>query len=180
MKKILFAAAAVLAVSLVLVSCSREAEEGFLVAESESCDFSFEYPAAWKSTYTDGMLAVMNPDDVSGANVTAQSFRHGYDEEVSSEVYWEEYKAQFEGTFSTMNVTKNIETTLSGVIARHVFYTVDLGQDSFNCQTVLCVFGDKTYVLTLTQGIKTEENAEYYNDHSEEFEEIVKSFRIGS
>ncbi len=180
MKKILFAAVAVLGIRLVLGSCSREAEEGFAIAQNETCDFSYQYPASWKSTYTNGMLAVINPEDVSGANVTAQSFYHGHDTEVSSEQYWEEYKAQFEGTFSTMNVTKNVETTLSGVIARHVFYTVDLGLDSFNCQTVLCVFGDKAYVITLTQGIKTDENAEYYNDHSEEFEEIIKSFRIGA
>ena len=79
-----------------------------------------------------------------------------------------------------MLVTKNEETTLSGVIARHVFYTVDMGEDSFNCQTVICVYAGKVYTLTLTQGIETEENKEFDNDHSDEFLEIAKSFRIGA
>ncbi len=180
MKKFLLTALTITALSLFLVSCKSEPAEGFIRVESETCNFSFECPDSWIITRTDGMLAAINPDDISRANVTGYSYNHGIEEqEVSADMCWEDYQAQFEGTFSTMNITKNVETTISGIIARHVFYTVDLGLDSFNCQTVICAFNGKAYTLTLTQGKKTEENAEYYNDHTDEFEEIVKTFRIG-
>ena len=180
MKKIICVILAVVALNFVFTGCKNEPEDGFKRAESKTCDFYYTLPDTWDITYTDGMLAARNPDDKTGANVVGYSFYHNLDEEPSAEQYWDIYKTQFENTFATMNVVKNEETTLSGVIARHVFYTVDMGEDSFNCQTVICVYAGKVYTLTLTQGIMTEENSEFYNDHSDEFLEIAKSFRIGA
>ena len=180
MKKILCVIMAVVLFSFMLVSCNQKTEDGFMKAESQTCDFYFTYPDTWDLTYNDGMLAIRNPEDKTGANVVGYSFFHNLDDEPSAEQYWDIYKAQFEDTFTTMLVTKNEETTLSGVIARHVYYTVDMGKDSFNCQTIICVYAGRVYTLTLTQGVETEENKEFYNDHGDEFLEIAKTFRIGA
>ncbi len=180
MKRTLSAVMALLVIGFSLVSCKNEPEEGYKSVESPTCDFSFSCPESWDVTYTEGMLSVMAPSDAVKANVTGFSF---FDEAAKDKTpldYWNEvYKVQFEETFSTMNVTKTEETTLSGIIAQHVFYTVDLGKDSFNCQTVICVYGSEVFTLTLTSGAQTEENKDVYTDYSEDFERIISSFRIG-
>ena len=180
MKKTFLAALAVVAVGLCLVSCSnKEAKEGNIIVSPDNGGYTFEVPAAWEIGHTDGMVSVYNPQDKTKVNVTAYTFDNGMSEPVSSEGYWEIYKAQFEDTFTTMNVNKVEETKISGITAQHVFYTVDLGKDSLNCQTVIGVYGTQVYVLTLTQGAQTPENKEVYTDYTDAFKEMVSSFRIG-
>ena len=68
-----------------------------------------------------------------------------------------------------VNLTQ--ETTLSGVIARHVFYTVDNGKDSFNCEAVICSRDYYSmYIITLTASVDT------YESHTEDFKNIISSF----
>ena len=180
MKKSICAALAVMALSLCLVSCNnKEASEGNMIVSPDNAGYTFEVPASWEISRTDGMVSVYNPEDSTKANITCYKFDNGMSEEVSSADYWEIYKAKFEDTFSTINVNKVEETKISGITAQHVFYTVDLGLDSFNCQTVLGVYGTDVYVLTLTQGAKNEANESVYVDYTDDFKEIVSSFRIG-
>ncbi len=180
MKKTVCAALAVLAVSLCLVSCkNEEAKEGNMLVSPDNGGYTFEVPASWEISRTDGMVAVYNPDDATKVNVTSYKFDNGMQEVVSSADYWEIYKAKFEDTFDKINVNKVEETKISGITAQHVFYTVDLGLDSFNCQTVLGVYDTDVYVLTLTQGAKTDANANVYIDYTQDFKEIADSFKIG-
>ncbi len=180
MKKIVYAAFAVLAVSLCLVSCkNEEVKEGNILVSPDNGGYTFEVPATWEISRTDGMVAAYNPDDATKVNVTSYKFDNGMQEVVSSADYWEIYKAKFEDTFNEINVNKIEETKISGITAQHVFYTVDLGLDSFNCQTVLGVYETKVYVLTLTQGAKTEANESVYTDYTDNFKEMVSSFKIG-
>jgi hypothetical protein len=180
MKKTVCAAIAVIALGLCLVSCNnKEASEGNMIVSPNNGGYTFEVPASWEISHTDGMVSVYNPEDSTKANVTSYHFDNGKSEYVSSADYWEIYKAQFEDTFTTMNVNKVEETKISGITAQHVFYTVDLGLDSFNCQTVLGVYGTDVYVLTLTQGAKNEQNEDVYVDYTEDFKRMVSSFKIG-
>lgn len=155
------------AACLVLVSCSKnEPENGYKTLSDDSCDFEFDIPDDWTASYTDGMLSAYDTQD--NTNVSAYAF--DTQKEMGADDYWEVYKAQYEKTFSTMNVTKTEETTLSGVIARHVFYTVDMGLDSFNCQTVICSRYGSIYMLTFTS------SPDNYENHTDEFERIISSF----
>jgi len=169
MKKSAIKFAVLAAACLVLVSCSKsEPEEGYKTLSDPSCDFTLDCPSDWDISYTSGMLSAYDTEDK--ANVTAYAF--DTQTEMGADDYWEQYKNQYEGTFSTMNVTQKEETTLSGVIARHVFYTVDMGEDSFNCQTVICSRYGSIYMLTFTASPDT------YENHTDEFKKMIESFRF--
>ena len=180
MKKTICTALAVLTVSLCLVSCNnKQAEQGKKLVSSDNGGYTFEVPQEWEISRTDDMVAVYNPDDATKVNVTAYKFDNGENEIISSADYWQIYKTTFEDTFTQMNVNKVEETNISGIPAQHVSYNVSLGQDSFDCQTVLAVYSTDVYVLTLTQGAKTQENEKVYVDYTQAFKEMIQSFRIG-
>ena len=161
---------AVLSVMCVFIcSCSNEkASEGMKIVSDPSCDFYFEVPENWEINYTDSMLAAVDTKDK--ANVTASAF--SLSEEMGADDFWEDYKVKFEETVGTINVNKLEETKLSGIIARHVYYTVDMGQDSYNSQTVVCVGMGRVYMVTFTSSPET------YENHTEEFEKILSSYRL--
>jgi hypothetical protein len=170
MKKVLFSVLTLSAMCIVLSGCAQniQAQDGYKVVSSESCDFLFEVPEDWNINYTESMLSANNTID--NANVTAFAF--DTKEEILADDYFEQYKIEFEKTFSTMNIKEKLETKLSGVIARHVFYTVDMGLDSFNCQTVICAMNNRIYMVTFTA------SADTYENHTGEFEKILSSFRF--
>ena len=175
-------ALAVMAVGLCLASCgSKKAEEGYVIAKPESGGYYIEVPAEWKTVHTDGMISVSVPDDMTNANVVAYVFPHGLKTEVDSASYVEIYKKQFDETFTEMKIdeSKTKSTKLSGMDAQHIFYTVQIGEDTFACQTIMGVYGENVYLLTLTQGAKTDENESVYVDYTEQFEKIAASFKIG-
>lgn len=178
MKKTLCALLAVCAVGMTLASCAKKAEEGFQKVESGTCDFAFECPETWTVTHTDGMLSVINPEDISKANITAHSFSHGEGESTTAIEYWETYQKQLSDVFANCEFEQVQPLSLGGQETAHAKYSVNIGKESFDCETVLIVYAGKAYTITLTQGAKTDENAENYNDHSDEFAEIIKTFRI--
>jgi len=158
------------AACIVLGSCAKNTpSEGMQLLSDASCDFTLEVPSDWEISYTSSMLAAYDTADKT--NVTA--FSIGLQEEMGADDFWEDrYKPNFEDTFGTMNVNAKEETKLSGVIARHVFYTVDMGEDSFNCQTVICVRMGNVYMVTFTATPET------YDSHTEEFEKILSSYKF--
>lgn len=180
MKRTACATLAVVAVSLCFASCGKEeASEGNVIVSPDNGGYTFEIPADWQVSDTDGMVSAYDPEDPTKANVTAYAFDTGLSEDMTADEYWDIYKAQFEETFTEMNVNKTKESKLSGLEATHVFYTVNLGNEAFSCQTVVGVYGKDAYIVTLTQGQKNEDNESVYEDHTEEFGNMVKSFRIG-
>ena len=178
MKKTLCVLMAICAVGISLVSCSKKADEGFKIVESETCDFTFQCPESWEITHTNGMLSALNTQDISKANVTAHSFFHGLEKNPSSPEYWETYKTQLSNTFGDITVNDLKEKELGGQKVVHSDYVVSIADEIFYCETILVVYDSKVYTLTLTQGAKNDANSENYNDHSDEFEEIIKTFRI--
>ena len=178
MKKTLCAVIAATALTLCFTSCSNKAQEGYVVMESESCDFSFEYPKEWTETYKDGMLSVTKMGDATNANIVGFSFSHGLETAPSSLEYWETYKTQLEETFKNVEVSKVKPIKLGSGEHAHAFYTVTIGDEVFEKETLLVVYGNKAYTLTLTQGTKNGEKGEGYEDFSSEFEKCIKSFRI--
>lgn len=172
----------VIAVGLCLASCSaKEPEEGNVIVKPQNAGYSIEVPAQWKTEHTDGMISVYVPGDVSKANIVAYTFPHGLETPVDSASYWEIYKKQFDDTYSEMIVddSKTKKTRLASSQAQHMFYTVQIGEEVFSCQTILDVYGENVYLLTLTQGAKNEKNESNYVDYTEKLEEIAASFRIG-
>lgn len=178
MKKTLCVLLAVCAIGMAFTSCSKKAEEGFKTVESKTCDFTFQCPESWEITHTDGMLSALNTEDVSKANVTAYSFSHGLEETPSSINYWETYKNQLAATFGKVEINTVKEKDLGGQKVAHADYTVTISDEIFYCETILVVYDARVYTLTLTQGAKTDANSKNYNDHSDEFAEIIKTFRI--
>lgn len=178
MKKTLCAILAIAVISTGLVSCTRKAEEGYKTVQSKTCNYTFDCPESWNVSYTDGMLSAYNPDDISKANVTAFSFSHGLEEAPSAIGYWEIYEKQLADTFKTVTQHKVEEIELGGQKVTHAEYTVTIGNESFDCETVLAIYDSDVYTLTLTQGAKENYDAENFNDHSDEFAEIMKTFRI--
>lgn len=178
MKKALYAIFAATAITLCFTSCSGKAEEGYAVIESETCDFTFEYPENWTETYKDGMLSVTKIGDATNANIIGFSFGHGLEKVPSSLEYWETYKAQLEETFKNVSVTKVEPIELGGAEQAHAYYTVTIGEEVFEKETLLVVYGDRVYTLTLTQGTRNGEKGQNYVDFSDEFQKCIKSFRI--
>ena len=167
-KKTCLAIFAITAACIFLSSCSsgNDPKDGFKVLSDASCDFALRIPSDWNISYTDSMLAANDPDD--NANVTAYSFDTA--EKTGADDYWEQYLENLEALF-TVTVNNTEETTLSGVIARHVFYTVDNGKDSFNCEAVICSRDYYSmYIITLTASVDT------YESHTEDFKNIISSF----
>ena len=169
-------------VCMTLVACSKDkAEEGKILVSDKTADCTFQCPDSWEVIEKKGMLHVINPEDKTKANVTAFSFEHSLDgaQLPSAKEYWENiYVKQYASTFNSPENVKLSDTTLSSVPAVKATYTVKAGEEKFNCETVLCLYGDKVYTLTMTQGAKNESNKEGYNNHSDELEEIRKTFRI--
>ena len=170
-------------VCLTLASCGKnKAEEGKMLVADKTAGCSFQCPDSWEVIEKKGILHVINPADKTKANITAFSFDHGLDgeKELTSKEYWEnEYVKQYADTFNAPENVKLSDTTLSGFDAVNAKYTVSAGKEKFSCETILCVYGDKVYTLTMTQGAKNESNKEGYNNHSDELEEIRKTFIIG-
>ena len=178
MKRTLCAILCAAAVGLCITSCSKAPEEGYATMQSESCDFTFEYPADWTETYKDGMLSVTKLGDVSGANIVGFSFRHGLESTPTSMEYWSVYENQLSETFKNVNVNEVLPVELGGAEQVKAFYTVTIGEEVFEKETLLIVYGDKVYTLTLTQGSWMGEKPEGFEDFSAEFENSIKSFRI--
>lgn len=180
MKKILYVLFAVMAASLILVSCAKDGADR---VKSDTCDFSFEMPEGgeWKQTYSDGMLSISKANDVSKATISAFSFEHGLADPavLTSSDYWtNHYLPQLSDTFGKIDNVKLGEITLSGSKHAHAVYTVALGDEQFDCETILILYGNKVYTLSLTQGTETEENKEYYKDCSDEFRKLAGTFTI--
>lgn len=178
MKKTLCAVLALVTITTGLISCQKKAEEGFKTVQSETCNYTFDCPESWTVSYTDGMLSAYNPDDISKANVTAFSFSHGLEETPAAISYWETYKKQLEDTFKNVTLHSAQEIELGGQKVAHAEYSVIIGNESFDCETVLAIYDSDVYTLTLTQGAKENYDSESYNDHSDEFQSIMKTFRI--
>lgn len=162
-----------------LISCSKEAQEGMKTVESKTCDFSFQCPESWEITQTDGMLGVLDKEDVSRANVTAYSFTADVNAETTAEQYFEEYKKKLTSLYESVSFDETESLSQGSSVGAHTKYTVSLDGENFVCESVLFLYDGKAYVITLTQGEKTEENEEKYNNHSDEFMQIVKTFKIG-
>lgn len=162
-----------------LISCGNKADEGMKIVESKTCDFSFQCPESWEITQTDGMLGVLDTQDVSNANVTAYSFAIDADPETTCEQYWEQYKQKLSNLYGHVDFEETKSLSLGSTNAAHTKYTVSLDGENFICESVLLLYDGKAYVMTLTQGEKTEQNEEKYNNHSDEFMQIVKTFKIG-
>ena len=183
MKRKIGTALAVIAIGLCLASCAKkEAQEGNCYVSPVNGGYTIQVPKEWEVKYTDGMIGVSVPDDISGANICAYVFPHGLETQPDSASYWEIYSAQLNETFSQTVVddSKTKNTKLAGMDAVHKFYTVKIGEETFACQIILGVYGENVYTLTLTQGAKTEEHGDSYVDYSEKFEEIAGSFSIGN
>ena len=171
----------VLAVGLIttgLVSCGKKAKDGRMTVESNTCNFKFECPDTWVISETDGMLSAYNPDDISKANVTAFSFSHGLDVPPAPSDYWVTYRSRLADTFGDIVQHEAKEIELGGQKVMHTDYTVTIGGESFDCETILAIYDSDVFTLTLTQGAKENYDSENYNDHSDEFAEIIKTFRI--
>ena len=178
MKKILCLVLAASMLVLGLVSCTKKAEEGFMTVESKTCNYRFDCPDTWVISETDGMLAAYNPDDISKANVTAFSFPHGLDTPPAVADYWVKYRLQLSDTFGDLVQHEAKEIELGGHKVIHADYTVIIGRESFDCETVLAIYDSDVFTLTLTQGAKENYDSESYNDHSDEFAQIMETFRI--
>lgn len=178
MKKMICVLMALVVMTAGLVSCQKKAEEGYKTVESKTCNYTFDCPESWTVSYTDGMLSAYNPEDISKANVTAFSFSHGLSEEPTAIGYWETYRKQLEDTFKNVTQNKAEEIELGGQKVVHADYTVTIGNESFDCETVLAIYDSDVYTLTLTQGAEENYDSESYNDHSDEFLAIMKTFRI--
>lgn len=177
MKRTICAILAAATLTMGLIGCQKEAKkDGYTPVESETCDFTISKPDSWEVGNTDGMIAIYNPKDISKANVTAFSFYLDSKEEVTSVEYWETYKKLFSDTYGNLSGEKVKEEDFKGQKIAHAYYHIKIGEEDFKCETALLVYGGKVYVFTLTQGAKTEANAENYNDHSDEFAEILKTF----
>ena len=178
MKKIVCVILALVITATCFVSCGRKAENGFKTVESQTCNYTFDCPESWVVSYTDGMLSAYNPDDLSKANVTAFSFSHGLEKVPLAIEYWDTYQKQLSDTFGKVSLGEAKEIELGGQKVAHADYTVTIGNESFDCQTVLAIYDSDVYTLTLTQGAKENYDSESYNDHSDEFQTIMKTFRI--
>lgn len=162
----------------ILASCGKKSEEGFMTVESDEFIYSFDCPDTWVVSKTDGMLSAYNPNDISKANVTAFSFPHGLDVPVTAEDYWIKYRSQLADTFGDLIQHEANVIELGGQKVMHADYTVIIGGESFDCETVLAIYDSDVFTLTLTQGAKENYDSELYNDHSDEFAEIMKTFHI--
>ena len=178
MKKIICAVLAISIMSMGLVACQKKASDGYKTVESKTCNYTFDCPESWEISYTDGMLSAYNPDDLSKANVTAFSFPHALDVTPAAIEYWETYKKQLSDTFGKVTQHEAKEIQLGGQNVVHADYTVTIGGENFDCETVLTIYDSDVYTLTLTQGAKENFDSEVYNDHSDEFAKIIKTFRI--
>lgn len=180
MKKIMCAVLAACTIGLSFTACSAKKSETTQVVKDPTCNFYFECPKEWEVTHTNGMLSAINPNDVSKANVTAFSFKIDKEHYGTSAVkYWEqEYKKQLSDTFGEVTVKKVEERDFGGEKVAFAKYNTAIGKEIFYCETLLVLYDNNAYVLTLTQGEKTEENEEQYNSHSDEFAEIIKTFKI--
>ena len=198
MKKTLLTILSLTALVLCFTACSAQEKEGFKTVSDDTCGFSFQCPESWEITHTKGFLSAAAPKDVSNANVTVSSFVHGIKNEgdgakyysenklkddVEKDYWSEHYKPMLEmfgiekEQFKEITLGNNKETQQKGV---HVKYTAKKGKDVFQCETVLVLYDNNAYVMTLTQGAKNEQNAQHYVDYSDKFLEMVKTLQIKS
>lgn len=178
MKRTLCAILAVAIVGIGLVGCQKQTKDGYTTVKSKTCDFTIDRPDSWKVAHTDGMISIYNPEDISKANISAFSFYHNLDEAPSAKDCWKTYKEQLSATYGKVTVNEEKETKLDGQPAILCDYTVSIGNENFSCETVLSVVGQQAYTVTLTQGARGDPVQENYNDHSDEFASIVKTFRF--
>lgn len=188
MKKTLLTILSLTALILCFTACSAQEKEGFKTVSDDTCGFSFQCPESWEITHTKGFLSAAAPKDVSNANVTVSSFAHGLEGEIADDAekdFWKKSYKPMLDMFGFEKETKNEitvlgnnkETQQKGV---HVKYTAKKGKDIFQCETVIVLYGNNAYVMTLTQGAKNEQNAQNYVDYSDKFLEMVKTLQIKS
>ncbi len=168
------------ALVLTLSACSKEKEAGFVEISDKTCDFKFAVPEAFENTSQSGILSATVLKDVSKASITGFSFGHGLEAEPTAFDYWSNhYEAQLSDTYKNVEVVREEETVLGGENVARAEYVITIGDEKFDCDIMLAVYGGKVYTLTLTQGQKTEAMGENYTDYTSVFEETLKTFKIG-
>lgn len=192
MKKTVCAILAAAAVSLTLVSCNNDTGDGYKKIESSTCEFYFEYPEDWANVYNEGILAIEKLNDPSGAKIVGHCFERDEEElrklnetregeNYTAKDYWKDnYFPMLVNTYGEANITETASEPK--MYKEHeqvcVSYTKTLGDDVYNCKTILILAQDRVCTLTLTQQVKNKDGEIAAEDYTDVLMKCFETFEI--
>lgn len=177
MKRIISLLLAVLAISLLLVSCTKETMGGHPVGKMEltndAVDYKFYYPDTWQTQMNEGMVCLyVSSDDPSNVSVT----KFGLGEYIGLEDYIDNeqngFKAQWSAIFGQTDFGEPTDIKLGDTDAKQYVYEVTIGDIPYKYMQVFALRLNNVY--TLTYAARTE----VFNKHLENVNDIISSFQF--
>ena len=146
--------------SLLLCACSKgenngNAPDGCVRMENEALDYTFCYDEAWELDRSDGMVGikrnVAGGSTVAYASISVMSFTLS-DSGAGANNYWDTYRADLVDLYGDRITfeTEKAECTLNGIPANRNHYTLQLSDNTYTYDQVVCVRYGVVYLITLT------------------------------
>lgn len=156
-----------------LASCAQQSSDvpdGMKLLESDVVDYNLYIPQNWVQDISTGVVtAYYSETDMS--NITMMAFT--LDElTVTADDYWETNKADFETTFSDMEIISSSTTILGGVAANKYVYTASVTGSKYEFMQVICVYAATAYVFTYTAF------EDKFDSHYDDVELMLQNFEF--
>ncbi len=162
---------AITLLTLVTSSCSKQeagAPDGMKTLSNELVDYNLFIPTGWiADTSTRFISAYVSDTDRS--NISVEAFEVE-DSSTTPASFWEKYKADFEGTFSNMEIETEETMLLGGVAANKYVYTANVTGGDFKFMQVIAIRGVTVYIFTYTAAV------ELYENHIQAVEAVLSNF----
>ena len=173
MKKISLILAVMLLSLTALTACSETSDvkvpNGMQLCTNDVINYNLFVPDDWTPSISTGAVgAYCSAEDPTNVTVMAWNV----DSSMTLDLWWEQYRSDFDMVFDEMNLISTENATLGDVAAQKYTYTAKLGEYEYYYVQCACIHWSMVYVLTFTS------TTALYEQHEEELADIIEYFEF--
>ncbi len=161
-----------LAAMLLFCGCSSDgsgAPNGMKALSNELVDYNLYVPTGWTEDISTRFVSAYVSDN-DRTNVSMEAFEIEKPDGMTPASFWESYQADFEATFSDMELLSSDSMLLGGQPAMKYVYNATVTGDSYRFMQVICIRGVTVYIFTYTA------SPDRYDVHLQAVEAILSYF----
>ena len=160
-----------MAMVLLLCGCSSgssDAPNGMKALSNDLVDYNLYIPTGWVEDISTRFVSAYVSDN-DRTNISMEAFETDKSD-LTPASFWESYRADFEATFSDMELLSSDSMLLGGAAAMKYVYNATVTGDSYRFMQVICIRGVTVYIFTYTA------TPEMYDTHLKAVEAILSYF----
>ena len=157
-------------------ACAKEKDEikapqGMILASGEKVDYYMFVPETWKvdksELYTS---AYFSHGDATNISTTAYNINTAEIKTVDD--WWAGFEKQMKDVYKDVSEIKAADAKIDGIKGREYSFSAKLAEKEYNFIITAVIKGDNVYYITYTS------TPEYNEDHLEEREQVIESFKF--